>query len=116
MAKLGNLDGFLIGQAAIGNPWVFDPSGKRPVTFAQKKPFILLHAKYLIELKGEYVGTREIRKHLLSYVREFPGAKAFRSQMTHVERYADVIAALDDIAMHLQSDQSASQSAIISHA
>jgi nifR3 family TIM-barrel protein len=116
MTKLGNLDGFLIGQAAVGNPWVFDPHGKTPATFAEKRPIILLHAKYLIDLKGDYVGAREIRKHLLSYVREFPGAKAFRSRMTHVESYADVVSVLDDIATHLQSDKSASQSAIISHA
>lgn len=88
--KLENLDGFLIGQASFGNPWVFSTEGK-PELFTDRLPVILKHAEWLIECKGERVGTREIRKHLLSYVKGFKGAKEYRSKITHVENFKDIV-------------------------
>ena len=80
--KCQNLDGFLIGQATFGNPWIFDTSGKA-LDFSEKLPVMIKHAEYLVESKGTLVGCREIRKHLLSYVKGFQGAKSFRSQLSH---------------------------------
>ncbi|MDC0036796.1 tRNA-dihydrouridine synthase [bacterium] len=95
--KLGNCDGFYIGQASFGNPWVFTTEGA-PKTFREKIPTILNHTRWLIEAKGDVVGTREIRKHLLQYIKGFRGAKSFRSQVVHVGCYADIVAACDAIA------------------
>lgn len=96
MTKLGNLDGFLIGQATFGNPWIFDPNGE-PLTFKEKAPLILQHAEWLIEHKGEVVGCREIRKHLVQYIKGIRGARHFRSQMVHVQSLADIKHALDAV-------------------
>ena len=96
LSKLNNLQGFWIGQASFGNPWVFSPEGP-PKTFEEKIPLILKHAEWLIEHKGDYVGTREIRKHLLQYVKGFPGAKSFRSQLVHVKCLLDIKKVLGDI-------------------
>ena len=93
---LGNLDGFLIGQATFGNPWVFDPTGNE-LTFTEKAPLILKHANWLIELKGERVGTREIRKHLVKYVQGFKGAKEFRSKLVKVETFDQIEAYIQEI-------------------
>ena len=87
--KLNNLDGFLIGQATFGNPWIFSTHGQ-PQSFKEKLPLILNHAKWLIEDKGERVGTREIRKHLLSYVKGIDGAKAIRSALCRVESLDEI--------------------------
>ncbi|RAP38828.1 dihydrouridine synthase [Candidatus Marinamargulisbacteria bacterium SCGC AAA071-K20] len=92
--KLNNLDGFLIGQASFGNPWVFSLDDK-PLSFIDRLPVILKHAEWLIESKGEQIGTREIRKHLLSYVKGFRGAKEYRSKITHVGCYEDIVSTLD---------------------
>jgi len=81
-SALGNLDGFLIGQASFGNPWVF--SEDPPPPFQDKLPLILNHAQWLIEDKGERLGCNEIRKHLLAYVKSLPNAKAYRSELCHV--------------------------------
>lgn len=81
-AKRGNLDGFLIGQAAIGNPWVFTDQPVRPL--AEKVPTILRHVDALVGSKGPVVGIREMRKHLLAYVKAEPNAKALRSQLAYV--------------------------------
>ena len=94
--KLGNCDGFYIGQASFGNPWVFTEAGA-PKQFADKVPIILKHAEWLIESKGELIGTREIRKHLLQYIKSFPKAKTFRSKMVHVKTYNDIKTALENV-------------------
>ena len=88
----------LIARAAQGNPWIF----KRTVhyletgellpepTFEERVPVILKHAKLLEAYKGEYVGMREMRSHLTSYVRGVHGAADLRRTLTTVETYADV--------------------------
>lgn len=90
------LDGFYIGQATFGNPWVF--SGQKPVLFKDRVPLILNHAKYLIEHKGDRVGTREIRKHLLAYVKGIRGVKPFKKYLSVVESYGDIEQLLQAIA------------------
>ncbi|MBT6120031.1 dihydrouridine synthase [bacterium] len=97
LKKLGNLDGFLIGQATFGNPWVFLEKS-REISFAEKIPIIQKHSQWLIDLKGEYVGTKEIRKHLVSYARGFPGAKQFRSELVRVDSYKKICTVLGRIA------------------
>ena len=94
-AKLQNLDGFMIGQAAIGNPWVFLEDSQVP--FASKIPIIKKHAQYLIDLKGERVGTLEIRKQLLAYVKSIPDAVSYRLKLVQVNSLANIDTVLDEI-------------------
>lgn len=95
LAKLGNLDGFLIGQASFGNPWVF--SDHQPSSFAEKLPTILLHVLALIEAKGEAIAYREIRKHLAAYVKNMPGAKVYRQRLVLVSSLAEIMGVLEEI-------------------
>ncbi|MFA5052220.1 MAG: tRNA-dihydrouridine synthase family protein [Patescibacteria group bacterium] len=82
-AKHGNLDGFMIGRASMGNPWVFS---EQPVpAFKDKIPLILKHAQWLVELKGERIALLEIRKHLLAYVKGLPNASQYRSHLVRVK-------------------------------
>jgi tRNA-dihydrouridine synthase B len=101
LSKLNNCDGFYIGQTSFGNPWVFSPTGA-PHSFEEKVPVMLKHTQWLIEDKGEFVGTREIRKHLLQYVKGFSNAKHFRSKLVHVKNYNDVKAVLEEITQVTQ--------------
>jgi tRNA-dihydrouridine synthase B len=77
-ARLGNLDGFMIGRAAIGNPWVFRPGGARPPAWAEKARVMAAHLEWMCEAKPERVALLEFRKHLAEYVRGFDDAKAVR--------------------------------------
>lgn len=83
LSVCGTLDGFLIGQAAIGNPWVFLPQDSHPIAWAEKAKVIAQHAAWMAETKGDLYGLREFRKHFLQYVKGFPQAKALRSQICH---------------------------------
>lgn len=96
MQKLGNLDGFLIGRASFGNPWVFSTQ-KKP-DLRQRIPLIKKHAKFLIEAKGEKLGTLEIRKHLVMYVKGFPFCSDYRQRLVSVTSLAEIYAILDEIA------------------
>ncbi|MFA5879698.1 MAG: tRNA-dihydrouridine synthase [Candidatus Margulisiibacteriota bacterium] len=95
MQKLGNLDGFLIGQASLGNPWVFVESKSSPQSFAEKIPIIKEHARFLIEAKGVERGVREIRKFLLLYTRDFYQAKQYRKLLTQVNSLEEIYHILD---------------------
>ncbi|RAP33610.1 dihydrouridine synthase [Candidatus Marinamargulisbacteria bacterium SCGC AG-410-N11] len=99
--KLNNLDGFLIGQATFGNPWIFDPL-ERKLSMTEKYDLIIKHAEWLIEHKGEQVGTREIRKHLLAYVKGIPGARQYRSKLVYVNDLNDIKHSLSTICNELE--------------
>ncbi|MFC1482889.1 tRNA dihydrouridine synthase [Candidatus Margulisiibacteriota bacterium] len=98
MDKLGNLDGFLIGQASFGNPWVFLPTDKQPKDFKEKISIIKKHAQYLIEDKGQKKAMLEIRKHLLAYVKGLRDARKWRRQLIHVTSLQEVGEVLELIA------------------
>ncbi len=96
LSKLGNLDGILIGQATFGNPWIFD-SAEKNIPFSEKIPLIIQHANWLIEDKGLRVGIREIRKHLVQYIKSINGAKAIRSALVRVESVQEIESILNKL-------------------
>jgi tRNA-dihydrouridine synthase B len=80
------LDGFAIGQATFGRPWIFS---KKELNRQELKALILAHAKATFETKGEF-GLIEFRKHLLKYLLNFSGAKALRSRAVLIEKLEDI--------------------------
>lgn len=96
LQKIKNLDGFMIGRAAIGNPWIF--SDMQPKIFAEKIPLIKKHAQYLFESKGEKIGMLEIRKHLLAYVKNIPNATDYRTKLVSVTSLKQIYDILKEIA------------------
>lgn len=91
-------DAIMVGRGAQGNPWIFkrilhyletgellpEPSAKERVTHA------LRHARMLIDYKGEYIGVREMRKHMAWYMKGVPGASELRGKMNHIESYTEM--------------------------
>lgn len=73
-----DLDGVLIGQATLGNPWVFK-NGYTPTT-QDKLDMILKHAKLSEEFYGEK-GFVTVRKHLARYCKGIPGSKDLRRKL-----------------------------------
>lgn len=105
LSKLGNLDGFLIGQAAIGNPWVFSPTNQQPQSFAEKVPIITRHITYLIEEKGETLALLQIRKHLLAYIKSIHGASAYRARLAQIKTVEQAHTILNEIAEREQKNK-----------
>lgn len=98
--RMKNLDGFLIGQATFGNPWIFSKN-KKTIPFLEKIPLILNHAEWLIESKGPHIGCREIRKHLLKYVKGMHKATQYRSELVRVKSLKDIQSVLNKIQIEV---------------
>ncbi len=89
-------DGVMIARAAEGNPWVFREitsfleTGEvisRP-TMKEIYDMVIRHADLQLKYKGEYIGIREMRKHVAWYTTGLPGSAKFRAaigQMDNME-------------------------------
>ncbi len=86
-------DGIMIGRASLGNPWIFkqishylETGEKLPDTSNEEKYKVILeHFSLLLDEKGEYTATREIRKHIAWYVKGMPNASEMRDKINSVE-------------------------------
>jgi tRNA-dihydrouridine synthase B len=79
LGRLKNLDGYMIGRAAIGNPWVFwSDQARQSVTFGDKIEVMLQHFHLLRRYQEERRALIEFRKHISGYINGFNGAKACR--------------------------------------
>lgn len=70
-----NLDGVLIGQAAMGNPWLFD--NDRLPTLEERFTVMLEHAQLAQDFYG-ITNFKSFYKHAVCYCRGFDGAKELR--------------------------------------
>lgn len=91
-------DGFMIGRGAQGNPWIFAQirhkleTGEdlpRP-TIEEVTEMVLRHARLQLEVKGEYIGIREIRKHAAWYTAGYKNSSRLRGQINEVETYGQL--------------------------
>lgn len=86
-------DGLMIGRATLGNPWIISriehylkTGEKLPAVSDEEKLRVLKeHFELLLEEKGEYTATREIRKFVGWYVKGMPDAKRFKEKMNTIE-------------------------------
>lgn len=88
-----SLDGIMIGQGALGNPWIFENLKSKTlnlkISLDEKKKVILEHAKLTQELKGER-GVIEFRKHLGWYFKGTPDAAKIRSKLAEINSLEDL--------------------------
>lgn len=79
----------MIGRGSQGNPWIFTQinelfTGGKAETFPtpeEKIKIAMEHIALLCEIKGEYRGIREARKHASWYIKGLSGAAALRSSI-----------------------------------
>lgn len=95
-------DAIMVGRGAQGNPWIF----KRILHYLQTGELLpeptaeervekaLRHAQMLIDYKGEYIGVREMRKHMAWYMKGMPGAAELRGKLNYAENRAELEALL----------------------
>jgi len=97
-------DGVMIGRGAQGNPWIFsqlieyEKTGimpKRPNS-KELKAMMLRHARLQMEYKGEYLGVREMRKHVAWYTTGLPNSAKLRGEINAVESYEELEQLLEE--------------------
>ena len=103
MQQLTGCDGVMVGRGAQGNPWIFrelveyDRTGGLPARpdLEELKATMLRHARLQIEYKGDYLGIREMRKHVGWYTTGLKGAAALRAEINQVQSYEELENSLD---------------------
>jgi tRNA-dihydrouridine synthase B len=98
MLEETSCDGVMIGRGAVGNPWLFREAeslrstGKVPPR--PSLPEILSTAieqlDLMVENKGQGRGVREMRKHIVAYLRGFEGASGLRAELVRIDDYSAV--------------------------
>ncbi len=91
-------DAIMIGRGAQGNPWIFreirhylECGEMLPRPDAEEiKTVLRQHAQLQMEVKGEYIGMREMRKHAAWYLAGFPHAARLRKQACEMEKLDDL--------------------------
>ncbi len=98
-------DGVMIGRGAQGNPWIFKQITEYLETGAlpqkpspgEVKQMIRKHAALQLEIKGEYTGVREMRKHMAWYTYGYPNSAKFRQMINSMETMEELLGALEQI-------------------
>jgi len=98
-------DGIMIGRAARGNPWIFREiktyleTGEHalPPTAEEKRDVILRHAALQLQVKGEYIGIREMRKHLSWYTAGYPHSAKLRQKINEMETMEQLMESVDAV-------------------
>mgnify|MGYP000268244791 FL=1 len=96
-------DPVMIGRGAQGNPCIFhelqeyERTGVVPPrpTPEKIKETMLRHAKLQIEFKGDFIGIREMRKHVAWYTKGMKGSAKLRDAINQVESYEELEVLLD---------------------
>lgn len=104
MREQTGCDGIMIGRGAQGNPWIFrelveyDRTGILPQRPSKEliKGTMLRHARLQIEFKGDYLGIREMRKHVAWYTKGMKGSAKLRDEINQVESYEELEQLLDE--------------------
>jgi len=95
MFEVTGCDGIMVARGAQGNPWIFREikhylkTGEelaRPSNLEIVKT-IIRHTDLLIAHKGEYIGIREMRKHISWYTKGIKNASYIRQRINQVETY-----------------------------
>ncbi len=91
-------DGVMLARGVQGDPWLFARVNHYLETgeLLPKPPLselietILRHAELQLEFKGEYLGMREMRKHVAWYTTGYPHSAKLRVKVNAVETMAEL--------------------------
>ena len=99
------VDGVMIGRAAIGNPWIFREikhyyqTGEilAPPTLAERVATCRTHLLKSIEWKGVKTGIFEMRRHYTNYFRGLDNSREFRSRLVNSPMLSELEEILEEI-------------------
>ena len=100
-----NVDGVMIGRAAIGNPWIFNEvkyflktgSSLSKPDMKERVEVCKTHLIKSVEWKGEKLGILEMRNHYANYFKGIPNFKDTRVKLVTLDTLSEIIEVLDEI-------------------
>lgn len=99
-----NCDGVMIARGVRGNPWLFQQiktyleTGEiipKP-TVEEVVAMIKRHSRLQVKYKGEYLGIREMRKHVAWYTTGYPESARLRSRVNEIDSLQGLDELLDE--------------------
>ena len=92
LLEITGCDGVAIARATMGSPWLSMQINQYLTTGAfspeptniEKVDLALKHLNELIKIKGETVGIREARRHLINYTKGMPNAASLRAEIGQI--------------------------------
>ena len=109
MIDLTGCDGIMMARGTRGNPWIFEQIKAyleqgvllpKP-SFDEVKEMILRHAALSVEYKGEFIGIREMRKHVAWYTTGYPSSAKLRNRVNEIENMEDLRQLLKEYQNHV---------------
>jgi nifR3 family TIM-barrel protein len=112
MLEHTGVDGVMIGRGALGNPWMlyrtvhYLTTGELlPEPLPEEKIRIaILHMDRLIDLKGEHIAVKEMRKHMAWYLKGMQGAARIKDVVMETTKRDDMVSVLNNYALNLQEE------------
>jgi len=103
--KKYEVDGIMIGRAAIGYPWIFreihhyERTGEllAAPTVEERVAVSKNHLRKSVDWKGPIVGINEMRRHYSNYLKGLPNIKEFRNRLVTLKTVEEVEAVLDEV-------------------
>lgn len=100
-----DVDGVMIGRAAIGYPWIFREikhfvkTGEMlaPPTVEERIDICSRHLTRSVEWKGEKLGILEMRRHYASYLKGLPNVKEYRMKLVNSDSLNEILDILKDL-------------------
>ena len=105
LVKQTGCDGIMIARGAQGNPWIFsemityEETGTLPERPGKEevRDMMLRHARLQLKYKGEFIGIREMRKHVAWYTQGLPNSAKLRARINAVLSYDELKGMLDEL-------------------
>ncbi|MCI8587443.1 MAG: tRNA dihydrouridine synthase DusB [Clostridia bacterium] len=105
MFEYTGVDGIMIGRASMGNPWIFrniihflETGEKLPQpTNEEKLKIIKEHIDLAVETKGEIVAIKELRKHMVCYIRGIKDATKMREYINKIDTKKELVEKLEEM-------------------
>ncbi len=93
MYEYTGCDAVMVARGAQGNPWIFSEirslmdTGIIPPRPSKQdiKDMMLKHLDLIVSAKGEYIGIRQMRKHIAWYTKGLEGSSRLRDKINYAE-------------------------------
>ena len=81
----------------FGNPWLLGAES----TLQERLQVIKEHLELAVQEKGEYIGLREMRKHICYYIKKLKDSSKIRDTINRLESKEEVIRCLEEYFKNL---------------
>ena len=100
--KQTGCDGIMVARGLQGNPWLIGQIlyGTPKPSIEEVVEMILRHARMQVEFSGEYLGIRQMRKHVAWYTTGYPGSSKLRGMVNQVESMEELEQLLETYINH----------------